>query len=1174
MPDDCPFCSIDRDRLIWEGDRVFVIWDAFPVAKGHALVIPKRHVDSWFLATEEERSALACATDRARQAIERDYHPDGYSIGINDGRAAGQTIPHLHVHVIPRYEGDVVQPRGGVRGIIPDQADYLADNRALLVPGPPDPLLPHLHVEIDRSVHVDIAVAFVYPSGIDHMYEHFVDLLERGGTLRLLTGDYLTATDPIALRRLLDLHIEHAAQVELRVYETQPPISFHPKSYLFRRLDGSGTAFVGSSNLTNTALQSGVEWNYRVVSARDRLGFQQTVEAFEALFHDAATVQLTNTWVDAYERRRRPSVVPPPPPPDLLELPEPHQIQVEALKALRQTRSDGNNAGLVVLATGLGKTWLSAFDSVEFDRVLFVAHREEILNQALRTFRKIRPAVKLGFYNGQEKVPTADVLFASIQTLGRLTHLTNFNRQAFDYIVVDEFHHAAAPTYRRLIEYFEPEFLLGLTATPDRTDGQDLLGLCGDNLVYRRDLIEGIEEGLLSTFRYFGVPDEVDYETIPWRSSRFDEEALTNAVATQARAENALEQYRNRAGSRTLAFCCSMRHADFMREYFRNAGERVAAVHSGDTTDPRASSLEQLNDGDLDAIFAVDMFNEGVDLPNVDTIMMLRPTESSILWLQQFGRGLRVAENKPFLTVIDYIGNHRTFLIKPRTLLGLGPGDGEIEHALNALQQGNAELPPGCEVTYELEAVDIIRSLLKPSRGTEAVRAFYEDFRQRHGVRPTAAEVYRAGYDPRSLRSQFGSWHRFVATMGDLDTPGRNLLEGSSGRFLTELERTPMTKSYKMTLLEAMLNRDAFPGSAEISPLTAEFVKVMEHTPALRHEAGDQLETEDSARRLLERYPIPAWTGGAGTGRTSYFEYKQGSFQTRINITALHRPRFQELVRELVAWRLAEYTDRQSTSTAAEDGIVCRVGGSGGRVRLELPDRSEKSGIPFGWKPVEVDDTQYQADFRQDDITRIRNPETEENVLPRLLRRWFGPDVGRPGTTHRVVFRAVADGTLVLDPLGVDGELKKELWQTYSREQIPALFGFEFNTGLWRQGFILKDETIVLLVTLDKGSMAEDHKYQDRFVGPSVFHWQSQNRTKQASNHGQSIRNHARQGIPVHLFVRPNGKEGGKAAPFVYCGELEFQRWEGEQPITVWWQMKTPVPDRWWEAFRVPREDT
>jgi hypothetical protein len=234
-----------------------------------------------------------------------------------------------------------------------------------------------------------------------------------------------------------------------------------------------------------------------------------------------------------------------------------------------------------------------------------------------------------------------------------------------------------------------------MTATPERTDGGDLLALCQENLVFRCDVTRGIDEGHLVPFHYFGVPDEVDYENIPWRNNRFDEEALTAAVATQKRAQNALDQYRRhtKSASRTLAFCCSQRHCDFMAEFFGQKGLRAVAVHSGPRSYPRAAALEQLGRSELDIVCAVDMFNEGIDVPSVDTVLMLRPTESTILWTQQFGRGLRNAQGKTHLSVIDYIGNHRIFLAKVRTLLNLPPGYAELDRALNLLRAGELALP-------------------------------------------------------------------------------------------------------------------------------------------------------------------------------------------------------------------------------------------------------------------------------------------------------------------------------------------------------------------------------------------------------------------------------------------------------------------------------------------------
>jgi HKD family nuclease len=336
-----------------------------------------------------------------------------------------------------------------------------------------DPLIAHLRRDLVDATQVDLAVAFVMRSGLALIEEYLRDTLQRGKAVRILTGDYGDVTDPTALLKLLDLE----GDIQVRVFETRNR-SFHPKAYLLSHGNLGGVAYVGSSNLSRTALERGVEWNYRVAAEIEPLGFREIQAAFESLFQHPDTRPVDHSWVAAYEARRRPQAekadveIEGPP-----EIPVPHAVQDEALRALEGTRSAGNTAGLVVLATGLGKTWLSAFDSAqpEFQRVLFVAHRDEILSQALATYRRIRPAARFGRYTGTEKIPDADVLFASVQTLHQAHHLEQFDRDAFDYVVIDEFHHAQARTYRRILDYFTPKFLLGLTATPERTDGGDWL---------------------------------------------------------------------------------------------------------------------------------------------------------------------------------------------------------------------------------------------------------------------------------------------------------------------------------------------------------------------------------------------------------------------------------------------------------------------------------------------------------------------------------------------------------------------------------------------------------------------------------------------------------------------------------------------------------------------------
>ncbi len=936
-PDNCPFCLPSEERVAFVTSHAKGIWDAFPVTEGHLLIVPHRHVSTWSSLAASEKAAMLDGITWAQNFLSERFSPDGFNVGFNEGAAGGQTIPHFHIHVIPRRAGDMADPRGGVRHVIPHKGNYLAATTPLsddvtqpllgtphargLIAGGEDALIRHLLPHIDKARAVDLAVSFVLDSGARLLQPHLQDLLNRSGKLRLVTSDYLDVTDPTALRRLIDLE----GDAELMVFEATK-IGFHPKSWVFHLEDQSGIAIVGSSNLSETALRTGVEWNYRICSPQSGQGWQDVLDGFEALIQRSEVRPLDHDWIDRYEERRakstfplsRPIDVPPEPaaPP-----PAPHAIQIEALQALEETRFNGYTAGLVVLATGLGKTWLSAFDSnrLQFKRVLFVAHREEILAQAMATYRRCRPQARFGRYSGAQKDLDADVLFASIQTLGKAAHLRQFSPDAFDYIVVDEFHHAAARTYRGLIEHFTPKFLLGLTATPDRMDGADLLELCQENLVYESNFLEGIEKKLLSGFKYMGVPDEVDYAQIPWRGSGFDETALTQALATQARALNALEQHRLHGGQRTLGFCCSQRHADFMADFFQANGLRAVAVHSGPNSAPRASSLEQLEAGELDAIFSVDMFNEGVDVPNIDTVLMLRPTESTVIWMQQFGRGLRRSEGKDRLNVIDYIGNHRVFLTKARALLQCAGGDRALTLRLEQLSRGEIKFPEGCEVTYDLQALNLLSSLLKNSSRGDALEACYLDFRERNGERPKAIDIYHAGFNPRT--TGHGGWFDFVGHQGDLSPADLEVLKDYRG-LLDTLAATQMTKSYKMLLVRAMQREDAFPGSIEIDRIADRMARLAERNPNLRRDISADLSNKVALRRMIEKNPIDAWVQGKGAGGRSYFTYEDGVFSSAFDASGVQRQRLNALVEEIVDWRLASYLGGKNSDSEIDGGTT------------------------------------------------------------------------------------------------------------------------------------------------------------------------------------------------------------------------------------------------------------
>ena len=398
-------------------------------------------------------------------------------------------------------------------------------------------------------------------------------------------------------------------------------------------------------------------------------------------------------------------------------------------------------------------------------------------------------------------------------------------------------------------------------------------------------------------------------------------------------------------------------------------------------------------------------------------------------------------------------------------LLGLGSRDTDIAYALEALQRGNYELPPGCAVTYDLKAIDILKSLLRRTQGQEAIRAYYEDFREREGMRPTASEAFQDGYSPRNTKSSYRSWLQFVKTMGDLNALQQSIL-AQHNTFLQMLETTPMTKSYKMVTLLAMLATNNFPGKISINDLTTEFIKIIKKSASLKADIGINYTDEARVRNLIIKNPIDAWIGHPD------FDFDSKYFSCTCSVDTKERDDFQEMVREIADWRLVEYLQRDTI------------------------------------------------------------PETESE----------------------------------------DNGLEKEqltLWKPYMREKVPGLFGYPFSIAIWNVGFVAKDNHLFLLVTLENKGFTDNFKYKDHFTAPDTFHWQSQNQTEKNSRTGEKISRHKEKEISVHLFIRATKKIGARAAPFYYCGDVDFLDWEGDAPITVRWQLKNPVPKSLWSTFGI-----
>ena len=1078
-----------------------------------------------------------------------------------------------------------------------------------LTTGGSDSFLPKLVHEIAHATHIDISVSFIMTSGLTLLMPDLeaalrpeLESARRTAKVRVLTGDYLDVTDVEACRLLMLLK-DHGAEV--RVFEAKAH-SFHMKAYIFATEDTelglSGRAFIGSSNISRQALRTGLEWNYKVEYPGDP-GFLEARQRFEELFVHPHTVELTHDWIDAYDQRRLAMRRPVAPGSfDVMEPPTPTAIQKAALAALAETRMDNFQRGLVVLATGLGKTWLAAFDANQLGakKVLFVAHREEILGQAAATFLRIRPSARVGTYAGQKRDTDADVLCASVQTLGKEAHLERFAPMHFDYIVVDEFHHAAAPSYRRLLSYFTPRFLLGLTATPDRTDQSDILSLCDDNLVYTCDLFQGINAHLLAPFHYHGIFDEeVNYKEIPWRNGRFDPDVLSNKLATLGRVKHALRVWARLKQRRTLAFCVSIRHAEFMAQQFRKAGIAAQAVYGGSELG-RVEALDRLSDGSLEILFSVDLFSEGIDLPLIDTVMMLRPTDSKVLFLQQLGRGLRKADayGKTHLVVLDFIGNHQSFLHKPQALFGVGSTFKQLGQFARDAEQKRLTLPEGCFANFDLRLIEFLKSLERPG-----IQAEYEALRDSLGRRPTPTETYRAGMSMVQMRRQYGSWFGFLTSLDELTVEEAAVAQANNA-LLQEVEIAHMTRSYKMVLLEAFQELNGWRSGPALPALAARSWLVLSRRRQFLADLPEDFQNPQAAQseawiRYWRKNPVDAWIGSTrGRDTSAYFALSEGHFVSKTPVAPEHIEILQDLVQQLIDFRFSTYEHRQATpqtsnvipfvrpvrsgvelpffpniriacghfKTGTADAEEYRPLGDGhGKLDPQRHFIARASGhsMDGGKNPIRDGDylllerlTPAGAGSITGAVIAIeRQDESGDNqyLLRMVLKSPGGAYVLRANNPAYADLDATDDMRTLARLKEVLDPLELALGRGFLREDIPPLFGLAFNQGLWNVGHVvLHDQKAhVLLITLNKQGKAEDHKYLDHWIDEKTFHWQSQNATTPESSKGRSIIDHQKTGWQIHLFVRDTKLSHGTAAPFTYHGSANYVKHQGSAPMSV-----------------------
>ena len=653
--------------------------------------------------------------------------------------------------------------------------------------------------ELENCDEFIISVAFVTLGGVTMILEQLKDLEQRDVKGKILTGDYLTFTQPKALKKLLEFK-----NIELKILSDE---KFHAKGYFFRKGD-IWTMIVGSSNLTQTALTVNFEWNLKINSLKDGKIATEILNNFYDVFNKIPALDMDSlleyervyNLTKEYTKKKKQ---------EIREYKEiiPNIMQKQALENLNNLRNY-ERKGLLISATGTGKTYLSAFDvrNANPKRVLFIAHRKTILQKAKETYENILRDKKIVIY-GEEDIDEADVVFAMIQTLSKENHMTKFSPDYFDYIVVDEVHHGGAKSYQSVLNYFIPKFLLGMTATPERGDNFDIYKLFDNNIAYEIRLHDALKEELLSPFHYFGISDiEIDGELI-------NEKSGIKKLTADARVNHIIEKSRfyGYSGDKIhgLIFVSRIDEALLLEEKFQERGVKAIALTGDDSDEKRERSIAQLENGEIEYIITVDIFNEGVDIPCVNQVILLRPTESSIVYIQQLGRGLRKYPDKEYVVILDFIGNYEKNFLIP---IAVSQNSNYDKDYMKRFIMNGTDMIPGQssiifeEIVKERIFENINRTNFSTKKNIEKDFILLEkqlgrvpmlyDFFEKNMIEPSVILKYKKTYDEvlRILkpREEFPT----------LDSRESNYLTFLSSFF------TPAKRVHEMVILQELLNKE------------------------------------------------------------------------------------------------------------------------------------------------------------------------------------------------------------------------------------------------------------------------------------------------------------------------------------------------------------------------------
>lgn len=606
--------------------------------------------------------------------------------------------------------------------------------------------------------YFEFSVAFISESGLAVLKQILLNLKEKGVKGRIITSTYLGFNAPKMFKQLLSF-----TNIEVRIFE-QEHCGFHPKGFIFHTGDHRDI-IVGSSNLTQTALESNQEWDLFFTSHENGELASQVSNEFDIQWE--LSTPLTNEWIESYKETYvkpvRPTSV------QSLKTIKPNKMQEEALKSLKNLRDNNNDKALLISATGTGKTFLSAFDVRRFKpkRLLFVVHRRNIAEAALRSFKYLIPNVSMGIFSGNTKETDSDFIFSTVQTIHKKEYREMFNRDAFDYIIIDEVHRAGAQSYQDIVDYFKPKFLLGMSATPERSDDFDIYEMFDHNIAYEIRLIQAMEYNLLCPFHYYGITDM----TID--GIEIDDKSEFNILTSELRVDYIIEKINEYgySGDRIhgLIFCSRKDECEKLSQLFNMRGYKTIALTGDSSEEMRQKAIDSLESNDensLDYIFTVDIFNEGIDIPKVNQVVMLRPTESAIVFVQQLGRGLRKNDSKEYVVIIDFIGNYEKNFLIPVAL------SGQTNYNKDSLRQfvceGSLITPGASTIQFDQITEKRIYQSIDAANFTQVrlIKDSYKQLKEKLGRIPHLKEFEQYGAIDVQLMFQnksLGCYHTFLS---------------------------------------------------------------------------------------------------------------------------------------------------------------------------------------------------------------------------------------------------------------------------------------------------------------------------------------------------------------------------------------------------------------------------